>query len=574
MTPKILIVDDEENICFTLQRFLSQEGYEVATAGNYEEAVNCIKKNDFDLIFSDIVLKGKTGMDILKAVKAGNPLCPVVMITGVPSIESASQAVRLGAFDYLPKPVRQNAILHAARAALNHKAILEEKEKYRRNLEAIFKSVKDAIITVDRELCVLSVNQATEKICPVFSNDLIGKQLNLTNFACPGKCISALEQTIQRKKSVELYRISCNTSKSPFHVVTASTTPLLDHRGMFSGGVLVIRDETRLADLERNLGERQQLHHIVGQSEPMQKVYSLIENLADIRSTVLVTGESGTGKELIAEALHYTGCLSDQPLVKVNCAALSEHLLESELFGHVKGAFTGAISDKIGRFQKANGGTIFLDEIGEMTPRMQLYLLRVLQDMQFERVGDSTTIQVDVRVVAATNQNLLDGIKTGRFREDLYYRLKVVELNLPPLRRRTSDIPILTRHFLKHFSKKFDKQIKGVESQVEQLFMKYRWPGNVRELKHALEHAAILCRGDCIEAEHLPEEFRAEISSGKERDYGQTILKALEKTRWNKTEAARMLGISRQSLYRKINEYNLLDRKSIAPFKNKVTFDH
>jgi len=558
LTPNILIVDDEENLCFTLQRFLSQEGYEVATAGDYEEAVSCIKKNDFDLIFSDIVLKGKTGMDILKAVKAENPLCPVVMITGVPSIESASQAVRLGAFDYLPKPVRQDAILHAARSALKHKAILEEKEKYRRNLEAIFKSVKDAIITVDRELCVLSFNQAAEKICPAFSTDLVGKQLNLTNFACLGKCIAALEQTIQHKESVELYRISCNTAKSPFHVVTASTTPLLDHRGRFSGGVLVLRDETRLADLERHLGERQQLHHIVGQSEPMQKVYSLIENLADIRSTVLITGESGTGKELIAEALHYTGCFSDQPLVKVNCAALSEHLLESELFGHVKGAFTGAVSDKMGRFQKADGGTILLDEIGEMTPRMQLYLLRVLQDMQFERVGDSTTIKVDVRVVAATNQNLAEAIKAGRFREDLYYRLKVVELTLPPLRRRTSDIPILIHHFIEHFNKKFDKQIVSVEGKVEQLFMKYRWPGNVRELKHALEHAAILCRGDCIETGHLPEEFKPEIPPDNEEDYGRTILKALEKSHWNKTDTARLLGISRQSLYRKIREYKLL----------------
>ena len=562
MSPKILIVDDEENICFTLERFLLAEGYQVTTAGDYNGAMAALDQTDFDLIFADIVLKGKTGIDILREIKTRNLQGQVVMITGVPTINTASEAVRLGAFDYLPKPVTQEALLRVARAALRHKALVDEKERYQSNLEAIFKSVKDAIITVDRALVVVEVNDAARGICGLNRSEVIGRQLNSLKANCSNSCIEAIERTVRNKHSVEIQRMECRCRHRPEQVVSLTTYPLINHRNQFTGGVIVIRDETRLADLERNLKERRKLHNIVGKSEKMQEIYALIEELADVSTTVLITGESGTGKELVAEAIHYRAPHPDRPLVKVNCAALSEELLESELFGHVKGAFTGAVRDKIGRFQRADGGTIFLDEIGEMTPRMQLRLLRVLQDMEFERVGDSAPIKVDVRVVAATNRNLTKLIVQGRFRQDLYYRLKVVQLDLPPLRDKREDIPILTDHFLKRFNTQFVKKITAVSKDVQTIFMAYPWPGNVRELRHAMEHASLLCHGRTITVDHLPAELKVFRSEKTGDDYSRVLRQALEKTRWNKTAAARLLGMSRQNLYRKLKEFKVIENDS------------
>jgi transcriptional regulator with GAF, ATPase, and Fis domain len=348
-------------------------------------------------------------------------------------------------------------------------------------------------------------------------------------------------------------------------ILTFSTHPLIDRRGVFTGAVMVVRDETRLASLEQVLQERRCFHNLVGVSERMQNIYSLIGSLADVETTVLIAGESGTGKELVAEALHFMGGRRDRPLVKVNCSILSENLLESELFGHVKGAFTGAVCDRAGRFQKADGGSIFLDEIGDISPRVQASLLRVLQEKEFERVGDSKPVRVDVRIIAATNKDLREMVKRGEFREDLYYRLKVVELSLPPLRDRKEDIPLLVEHCLGQFNGKFHKKIDNLSADVERIFMNYSWPGNVRELKHALEHAFILCSGNTITADLLPLHLIAasreagDASRGaNERVDAQTILRTLEKTAWNKARAARLLGVDRKTLYRNIKKYNIL----------------
>jgi len=559
MKAKILIVDDEENIRFSMERLLSAKGYEVATAKDYDEALLKMDKTDFDLIFADIILKGKTGIDILQEVGERNLQCPVVMFTGVPNIENASDAVRLGAFDYLPKPVRQDTLFRVVESALRHKALVDEKERYRLNLEAIFKSVKDAIITVDKELTVVEINDAAGDICQIFRNEAIGRNFNTLTKGCSGECIEILKETIKKKQSVEIRRLECRRKQRPKQVVTLTAYPLLNRRVVFSGGILVVRDETRLDDLERNLRERHQFHNIIGKSKKMQEIYSLIEELADVQTTVLITGETGTGKELVAEALHYRGIRRKKPLVKANCSALSENLLESELFGHVRGAFTGAVRDKIGLLQRADSGTILLDEISEISPRMQLRLLRVTQEMEFERVGDSTTVKVDVRVVAATNKDLREEVRLGRFREDLFYRLKIVELNLPPLRNRRQDIPLLVAHFIKKFNRKFSKEITMISQDTQKIFMEYSWPGNVRELEHVLEHSFIVCNQSIITSDHLPPDLKVSRSDGEKGDYHQAILKALEKSRWNKTEAARLLGISRQSLYRKIKEYKIME---------------
>jgi transcriptional regulator with GAF, ATPase, and Fis domain len=346
-------------------------------------------------------------------------------------------------------------------------------------------------------------------------------------------------------------------------MVLLTSSPLTDTEDRFLGAVLVIRDITRLTDLERELRERHHYHNIIGKSPGMQKIYRLLEDLADAETTVLITGESGTGKELVARALHYGGGRATKPLIKVNCSALAENLLESELFGHVKGAFTGAIRDKQGRFEAADGGSILLDEIGDVSARIQLKLLRVLQERELERVGDSTPIEVDVRVIAVTNRDLKEKVRLGEFREDLYYRLKVIEVALPPLRERREDIPFLVEHFVSQFNERFKKNIVGVSDGVLRRLMGYQWPGNVRELEHAIEHAFVLCHGRTIMEDHLPVEIQGEPGarepspSQKASGARESVVEALARTGWNKAKAARLLGVSRQTIYRQIARYGL-----------------
>ncbi len=559
---KIFIVDDEQIITFMLKKFLSGEGYDVDTVNDINEAKAGIGHKDYDLIITDIVLGADTGVDLLREVKKMKLTCPVIFITGNPNIDAASEAVRLGAYDYLPKPVENETLLRTVEKALKHKSLIDEKNKYRSNLDAMFKCTKDAIIMVDKDLVILEYNKAAEEIFG-FPGDAKGEKYEPSLSGFSGKCLDALNETITTKLFAEANRFECSNQSRPKRVVSIVTYPLFDYHEKFYGCVLLARDETKLVKLESDLRERQQLQNIIGKSEKIQNIYSSIDVLAEVQTTVLITGESGSGKGLVAEALHYHNRSTNKPFVVVNCTALSDNLLESELFGHVKGAFTGAVSDRIGRFQKADGGTIFLDEIGDITKTMQLRLLRVLQDQEFERVGDSTPVKVDVRIIAATNQDLRNKVRQGKFREDLYHRLKVVELIIPPLRERREDIPLLVDHFMEKFSKTFNKDIKSLSADVQKIFREYKWPGNVRELRHALENAFVLCNKPVITVDNLPSDFQNPITSDtrpleKRRSYDRhSILRALKETDWNKAKAARLLGISRGTIYTKIEEYNI-----------------
>ncbi|MBF0496496.1 MAG: sigma 54-interacting transcriptional regulator [Deltaproteobacteria bacterium] len=562
MSDRILVIDDEESIRFTFERFLGAAGYIVTTAESCREALARINETLFDVVFADIILGDGTGIDILREIKARGLSCPVIVVTGDPDVETAADSIRLGAFDYIPKPINQESLLHATRTALKYKDVTEEKERYRTNLEAIFRSVRDAIITVDKELVVIELNETAVTMCG-YSRDDIGKTFSSLPEMCNGRCLEILEEAIKSGKPVEVDRMEYRPPDGGRMVISVRTYPLLSLMGILSGVVMVLRDDTHVANLERELKQHRQFHHIVGRSEPMQKVYSLIEALARVHTTVLITGESGTGKELVAEALHRAGERSHKPLVKVNCSALSENLFESELFGHVKGAFTGATRDNVGRLHRADGGAIFFDEIGEISPNIQVKLLRVLEEKEFERVGSSTPIKVDVRLIAATNRNLMEKVSLGELREDLYYRLKVVEIRLPPLRDRREDLPLLVEHFRNKFNAKFKKTIEAISSDVMKAFLKYPWPGNVRELKHTMEHAFVLCSQNIITFEHLPPDFMSDPAIER-RSPDETpdpelhgILEALDKTAWNKAKAARLLGIDRVTLYRKIKRYNL-----------------
>ena len=392
---------------------------------------------------------------------------------------------------------------------------------------------------------------------------MVGKVFNDCLNLCSRSCHEVLRNSLRNRATIKEYRIECKHHLRPQQTVIVTSSPLLDSGGTFTGTVLVIRDITRLSNLERELRERHHFQNIIGKSRSMQDVYGLLENLADLDTTVLITGESGTGKTLVAKALHHSGRRAFKPIITVNCSALPENLLESELFGHVKGAFTGAIKDAQGRFQAASGGTIVLDEIGDISPRIQLKLLRVLEEKEFERVGESVAIKADARVIACTNRDLKEKVRLGEFREDLYYRLKVVEVPLPPLRERLDDIPLLADHFCRLFNKAFNKGIEGLSDEVYKAFMNYRWPGNVRELEHSIEHAFVLGRGPMILPGHIPDEIK--VSKGSKRwipqrrsvERSEEILAALEMTDWNKAKAARILGIDRSTLYRKIKRYHL-----------------
>ena len=563
MDQKILVVDDEESIRYTFNDFLSDAGFEVATASDYEQAVTLMADTSFDLLFVDIIMEGKSGIDLLRTAKKNHPNTQVVIITGAPSIDTASEALRLGALDYIVKPVRQRELIKTASLALRHKRLCDEKERCRSNVEAIFKSVKDGIVTVDEQMRVVDANQAAFELCGFAHDDVPGAFIRTVTSGCEGACVEVLKQALDSRTAVDLRHIECHRKHKARQIISVSAAPLIDHLDNYSGCVMVLRDETRLLDLEQSARESQAFDRMIGSSMPMKQVKSLVKTLADVQTTVLITGESGTGKELAAEALHRAGDRAGGPLVKVNCGALTDSILESELFGHVRGAFSGAVKDRIGRFQLADGGTIFLDEIGDISPKMQLQLLRVIETMAFGRVGSPKSEKVDVRVVTATNRDLAAKVSAGEFRKDLYYRLKVVQLNMPPLRERLNDIPLLIRHIIEKFNFKFAKQVKAVSPDVEKLFYRHHWPGNVRELENTLEHAYILCNQNVITMAHLPSEFLAQargvtgMSDMDSEFEAEAIERALKKADGNKAKAARMLQISRRTIYRKMDKYNI-----------------
>ncbi|MCP4754363.1 MAG: PAS domain S-box protein [Proteobacteria bacterium] len=434
---------------------------------------------------------------------------------------------------------------------------------HKSRLEAIFRSVEEGIVTVNPDMNVIEVNHAARDICGLVSDLKIGRPFPTKQDYCDNACRDVFQEALKTKTSVKEYSIECKRKDQPSKTLVLSSAPLLNADKKQVGAILVVRDVTRLRDLERQLTDRHRYHNIVGKSKKMLEIYTLLDDLTNLETTVLITGENGTGKEVIAKALHFSGNRAFKPLVTVNCSALAENLLESELFGHIKGAFTGAIKDREGRFKTADKGTILLDEIGDISPRIQLKLLRVLQEKEFEPVGSSKPSKVDVRMIACTNRDLKDLVDRGEFREDLYYRLKVIEIGIPPLRDRRDDIALLFDHFRKKYSASFTKNIVGADENVMKALMNYHWPGNVRELEHAVERAFILCHEPTIRLDHLPPEIVKGVEKSgagplrKTSDDPDGLLSALEKTGWNKAKAARLLGISRQTVYRKIHQHNL-----------------
>ncbi len=446
----VLIVDDEKNIREGLGKALEMEGYNIFLAENGKKGLDMVHTKEMDLVIADLKMPELSGEELLKKVSSSFPTIPVIILTGHGTIESAVNAMRDGAYDFLTKPV---------------------------NLDRLALLVKRAL--------------------------------------------------------------------SNRHLI-------LEHRAL--------QDE-----VEKNRS-RQKYTSIIGKSAKMKQVIDIIDQVAETKASVMITGESGVGKELIADSLHNLSDRKDKPFIKVHCAALAESLLESELFGHEKGSFTGAIGRKRGRFELAHTGTIFLDEIGEINPNVQIKILRVLQEKAFERVGGEETVHVDVRVVAATNKDLTKEIEAGNFREDLFYRLNVVNVHIPPLRERKEDIPLLAASFLKEFALENNRNVEGIDPKALHLLYSYSWPGNIRELRNSIESAVVLCKGHIITENDLPPAVRSGPDENHIKIQLGTSLSAAEKQiiqstlafqNGNKSKTAEVLGIGRKTLHRKIDEYQL-----------------
>ncbi len=436
--------------------------------------------------------------------------------------------------------------------------------------DTLFEQLAEGIFTINNRWRITSFNRQAQEITGFLREEVLGKycwdifRSDLCRSSCPLKI--TMETGVVRMDQDVRIVVKGGQQRS----ILVNTSVIKNKRGLVMGAVETFRPLTLTNNTEEiHTGAQDYLGEIIGQSESLKRVLGLLPDVAESDATVVIEGESGTGKELVAKAIHQLSKRSRGPFVPVNCSALAETLLESELFGHIKGAFTGAVNSKVGRFELAKGGTLFLDEVGEIKPEIQIKLLRVLEERVFERVGGTRPIPMDTRIITATNKNLINEVREGRFREDLFYRLRTVPLYIPPLRDRKSDIPLLVNHFVAKFNRSYTRNVRGVDPKVLKLFKEYSWPGNIRELERALEHAFVFVKGPIITTSHLPElreDTPAKSPAGSERSNGKylwedekiAIEDVLKRTRGRRHEAANILGISRTSLWRKMKAHGLV----------------
>ncbi len=430
--------------------------------------------------------------------------------------------------------------------------------------DIILDSITDGVFTVDQEWRITSFNNAAEDITGVSRDEAIGQFCSdvFRASVCESGCV--MRETMKTGEAVLcrlLYIVNADGEKVTLSV---STALLKDSDGNIIGGVETFRDLRTVETLRKTLRKKYSFCDIVSKNAEMQKLFSILPQIAQSDSTVLIQGESGTGKELVARVIHHLSPRHTKPLVAVNCSALPDSLLESELFGHKAGAFTDARTDRKGRFAQAEGGTLFLDEIGDITPALQAKLLRVLQEKIYEPLGASESVKADVRIVAATNKDLSELVEQGEFRQDLFYRINVIKLTVPPLRQRKEDIPLLVRHFIDKFNRLQGKQIQDVSPDVLRILMRHDYPGNVRELENIIEHAFVLCNELIIRSEHQPFELQERQStktpaadSTLQQVEADFIRATLEKNHWNREKTAAELGMHKSTLFRKIKKLNI-----------------
>ena len=437
--------------------------------------------------------------------------------------------------------------------------------------EIILDSIADGVFTVDSDWRITSFNRAAEKITGIKKEEAVGRHCWDVFRASICESMCSLRQTTQTGEEVvnrAIYIVNSNGDRIP---VSISTALLKDEKGQVIGGVETFRDLSVVEELRKELEGKHSFLDIISKNPEMQRLFGILEQVAESNTTVLLVGESGTGKELFAKAIHSLSPRKKSPLITINCGALPDTLLESELFGYKAGAFTDAKKDKPGRLAMAEGGTLFLDEIGDVSAALQIRLLRVLQDRIYEPLGSTKTHKADVRIVAATNRDLEDLVTKGSFRQDLYYRINVVKLVLPPLRDRKEDIPLLTDHFIRKFNRLSGKELQGLSPEVVSVLMSHSFPGNIRELENIIEYATVVCKNSMIGMEHLPDYLRQTTKdekhiSGKKEPHDNLswqdierkfLIEVLKKNKWNKSATATQLGIHTSTLWRKIKRLNI-----------------
>jgi len=443
-------------------------------------------------------------------------------------------------------------------------------------LLTIIESISDGVFTVDLDFKIDFINKAALNMVGIKTGDAIGQKCNeifRTNI-CKNQC--ALEQTMKSGKSIVNRSVCMKNRKGKKIPISISTAILKNKIGHIVGGVETIRDLSLVETLRNELESSYTFENIIGHNQRMRELFKIMPEIAKSDSTVLIEGESGVGKELFARALHSLSERRDKPMISVNCAALTETLIESELFGYKAGAFTGALRDKKGRFALAEGGTLFLDEIGDFSPALQVKLLRVLQDHIYEPIGGTESLKADIRIISATNKDLDELVKNGQFREDLYYRINVMRIKIPPLRERKEDIPLFIDYIIEKLDRLHKRHISCVEPNALQIIMKHNFPGNVRELENIFEHASILCENGVVKQEHLPDYLyrdhpipMVEIASTMEEMEALFITAALKKNNWNRNETAKELGFTPTTLYRKIKKLKLNLPLQDGRFKKK-----
>ena len=432
----------------------------------------------------------------------------------------------------------------------------------------ILDSVREGVFTVDLDWRITSFNRAAEEITGIGRQEAVGKHCRdvLRADVCETDC--TLAATMQTGKPIMNKAVHIIDAQGKKRAIAISTALLKDKTGKVIGGVETFRDTSLIEQLRNEIEGRYSCEDIISQSHKMQNLFAILPNIAESNTTVLIEGQSGTGKELFARAIHNLSFRKSKPFIPVNCGALPDTLLESELFGYKAGAFTDAKKDKPGRFALAQGGTIFLDEIGDVSASVQVKLLRVLQDKTYEPVGGISPVKADVRIITATNKKLDQLVKEDKFRDDLYYRINVMKLELPPLRDRKEDIPLLVEHFIGRFNRLHNKNICCITNEVTAVLLSYNYPGNVRELENIIEHCFVLCDGEVIEAKHLPSSIRPSLKSELTKDSEPTTIKQMEivfikqalgRNKGNKTATAKQLGIDKSTLFRKMKAFGIND---------------
>ena len=425
----------------------------------------------------------------------------------------------------------------------------------------ILDSVADGVFAVDLDWRITYFNKAAERITGFSRQEAMGQHCyNIFRASCCQEgCV--LRQSMETGRDITGLRVDILDRDNREKPISVSTAVLKDSSGHVTGGVEIFRDMSVVEELRREIKKTYRFRDMVSKNHRMQEIFSLVPDVAASKASVLIQGPTGSGKELLARAIHFESPRADKPFVKVNCGALPDTLLESELFGHVAGAFTDARTGRKGRFELADGGTMFLDEIGDVSPAMQVRLLRVLQEGSFEPVGSSESVAVDVRVISATHQDLKTLAAEGRFRDDLFYRINTVVLSIPPLRGRLEDLPLLVEEFLVKFNSLTGKSVRSVSPSTMEILMRCEWPGNIRELEHAIEHAFVLVKGETIRPEHLPpglsESGSEHLLAPIERSERSAIVEALEENSFDRAKTSRQLGISRTTLWRKMKRYGI-----------------